>query len=416
MRFLELCLVTVVLVFSFTSCTSQATEGSQYVTKETVKENPTATLMPYQTPSQEPTLISSTSLLNRPDVTKLGPGTYLMYTKTEGPTVKIYTVKLGEVNETYLFTPTGYFDVSSNGKFIAYTNNETDTLDIMSVESSDILSLPLPSDTKCVDISVSADGAMVACGGDEIYVIFTGENKWHQLTYWSENKPNDTWDIPRYSPNGKWLSYFNLADMSFSKNDGVYLTNMTCLNQIESCRKNTMGPVFNEVAGIPGNGNFSSWSPDSKKLVLPGHNKLYVFDVKTGTSNELYVDIQPDAVSWSPTGDVIAFSGYDVYLVSPDGNNQERIIDDAWLLGWLVMSWKFTEGDRYIITSKGSNLNLRETPSLEGKVVITLLEGDALTIMDGPIQFDGYSWWKVRTNQDFVGWVVDIPDWYQPTQ
>lgn len=416
MRSLELCFVTSVLIFGITSCVSQTTEVPQYITEEVIEANPTATLVPYLTPIQEPTLTSSVNIFNPPDLAELDPGTYLIYTKPEGSMVKIYAVKPGESNEIYLFTAAGYFDLSSNGKFIAYTNNETDTLDVLDVESGNVQKLLMPIDTKCVDISVSADGTMVACGGDEINFIIANENVWHRLTYWSENKPSDTWNIPRYSPNGEWISYFNLADIPFSENDGVYLTNTTCFNQIESCKNDTVGPIWSEVAGIPGNGNFFAWSPDSQKLVLPGHNRLYIYDVRTGVSNEFPIDIQANMVSWSPAGDVIAFSGNDIYLVSFEGANQERTLNDAWLLGWLVIPWEFKEGDRYIVTSKGSNLNLRESPSLESKVVNRLLEGDVLIILNGPIQFGGYSWWNVKTEQDFGGWVVDIPDWYQPVQ
>lgn len=404
----------VTLMVILVSCTSHTTEKSQVSSVETTQENPASTLVPNQSPTNEPTSTPNLNSVNTPDVNQLNPGIYLLYMRPDESIVRVYATQLGVSGQLFLFTANGYFDVSSNGKFLAYTNDETNTLDILSVESNDILKLPLPTDAGCADISVSADGAMIACGGTEIFIVSTAENEWRKLTYWSERKPEDTWDNPRYSPNGKWLSYFNLADMPFSKSDGLYLTDITCLSRIESCWENTVGPVFNEIAGLPGNGNSFSWSPDSQKIVMPDYNKLYLFDVKTGTSKVLSVDIYPTSVSWSPTGDVIAFSDYNVYLISSNGNDLERVINDAWLLGWLVIPWKFEEGDSYAVTAKGSNLNLRETPSLDGKIIDTLLGGDVLTILEGSILSDGYSWRKVKTNQDLVGWIVDIPDWFQP--
>lgn len=416
MDHLKIHLIILSLMFGFTSCTPLATEKSPVLGGEVTKQSLTITSVPSPVPTSESTLIPSISLSSIPELSRLSPATYLIYAKAEGPSVKIYAVQPGETRETFLLPATGYFDVSSNGRFIAYTNTETNTLDILNVESSYLQKVPLPVDRQCVDISVSADGTMVACGGNEIRVTADGQKDWGQLTNWSTKKPEDRWDLPRYSPDGKRLAYFNLADIPFGKEDGIYLTDLACLNQIENCKEYTIGPIFNEIAGIPGNGTFFSWSPDSRKMVLSGYDKLYLLDVETGVADELFVDIHPNSVSWSPTGDVIAYSEYDIHLVSLADKKQTQIVNGGRVLGWIVISWRFKKGDKFSVTPKGSNLNIRETPSLGGKVLEVSQNGDTLIILDGPAQSDGYSWWKVKTKQGADGWVVDIPDWYEPAK
>jgi uncharacterized protein YgiM (DUF1202 family) len=51
-------------------------------------------------------------------------------------------------------------------------------------------------------------------------------------------------------------------------------------------------------------------------------------------------------------------------------------------------------------------LNLREDADLDAGVAATLLNGDAATILDGPVTADGYSWYQVETDAG-TGWVVE---------
>ncbi|HIQ12413.1 MAG TPA: hypothetical protein EYH29_06055 [Caldilineales bacterium] len=34
-------------------------------------------------------------------------------------------------------------------------------------------------------------------------------------------------------------------------------------------------------------------------------------------------------------------------------------------------------------------------------------DGVKLTIIDGPVQADGFTWWKVRTPKGYEGWAVE---------
>jgi hypothetical protein len=54
-------------------------------------------------------------------------------------------------------------------------------------------------------------------------------------------------------------------------------------------------------------------------------------------------------------------------------------------------------------------LRLRSEPSTQGRVVVTLKEGTTVTVVDGPEEASGYTWWKVQTRGGREGW--GAADW-----
>jgi hypothetical protein len=59
--------------------------------------------------------------------------------------------------------------------------------------------------------------------------------------------------------------------------------------------------------------------------------------------------------------------------------------------------------------TKGGGLNLRQQPTTYAKVVTNAREGTVLTVLEGPKEADGYTWWRVRTPDGTEGWGAD--DW-----
>lgn len=59
-----------------------------------------------------------------------------------------------------------------------------------------------------------------------------------------------------------------------------------------------------------------------------------------------------------------------------------------------------------------TNLNIREGPGLGYDVIRTANENTGMRIIDGPVDADGYTWWKFRVNGDanspsrYTGWAV----------
>jgi WD40 repeat protein len=60
-----------------------------------------------------------------------------------------------------------------------------------------------------------------------------------------------------------------------------------------------------------------------------------------------------------------------------------------------------------INTTSNSNLRLRETPSLSGVIINTLADGLLVTVIEGPVEAEGFIWWKIRTSDNLEGWSVE---------
>jgi hypothetical protein len=54
----------------------------------------------------------------------------------------------------------------------------------------------------------------------------------------------------------------------------------------------------------------------------------------------------------------------------------------------------------------GAGLNLRQQPTTYAKVVGSAREGTVLTVLEGPQEADGYTWWMLRTPSGTEGWGV----------
>jgi hypothetical protein len=61
----------------------------------------------------------------------------------------------------------------------------------------------------------------------------------------------------------------------------------------------------------------------------------------------------------------------------------------------------------YINTTGGDTLNLRSGPGLDWDIWEELRDGTPVTVLDGPREGDGYTWWIVRTPGGTDGFVVE---------
>ncbi len=54
----------------------------------------------------------------------------------------------------------------------------------------------------------------------------------------------------------------------------------------------------------------------------------------------------------------------------------------------------------------GAGLNLRAAPTRSSQVVVNARDGTLLTVVEGPQEGDGFTWWKVRTEAGREGWAA----------
>ncbi len=50
---------------------------------------------------------------------------------------------------------------------------------------------------------------------------------------------------------------------------------------------------------------------------------------------------------------------------------------------------------------------IRDTATTDGKILLNLPEKTSFTVIDGPVCFGGYLWWKVKVDQGVTGWLAE---------
>jgi hypothetical protein len=75
-------------------------------------------------------------------------------------------------------------------------------------------------------------------------------------------------------------------------------------------------------------------------------------------------------------------------------------------------------GAALIANTAGQPLRGRGEPHLKAPVKITFKEGERVRILEGPVQADGYTWWRIE-GQSGAGWSAERSKegavWLQPT-
>jgi hypothetical protein len=99
-------------------------------------------------------------------------------------------------------------------------------------------------------------------------------------------------------------------------------------------------------------------------------------------------------------------------LVEPPQWTDKLYLPEGDPVDWLA----FRPGYAYTVTTAGGRVNARSEPGRDSSVVRRLDAGSAFTIIDGPVEQDGFTWWQVRVDTgdgDVVeGWLVENQTWY----
>jgi len=68
--------------------------------------------------------------------------------------------------------------------------------------------------------------------------------------------------------------------------------------------------------------------------------------------------------------------------------------------------WPLQKGAKVIVLGTGNCLNVRSSPGIKEAAVDCLADGTTIVLEEGPIEMDGFQWWRP---QDRSGWVAG--DW-----
>lgn len=65
-------------------------------------------------------------------------------------------------------------------------------------------------------------------------------------------------------------------------------------------------------------------------------------------------------------------------------------------------------GVQAIVNTEGDTLNVRSGPGLDNRVITELRDGTLVTIIDGPVEADGFDWWQIELEDGRQGWSVSF--------
>jgi uncharacterized protein YgiM (DUF1202 family) len=68
----------------------------------------------------------------------------------------------------------------------------------------------------------------------------------------------------------------------------------------------------------------------------------------------------------------------------------------------------------FVQKAGGKNLRLRNGPGLDTNAFDGLAPGTSMTLLEGPIDKDGYPWWRIKTTDGREGWVAGTELLTQP--
>ncbi len=76
---------------------------------------------------------------------------------------------------------------------------------------------------------------------------------------------------------------------------------------------------------------------------------------------------------------------------------------------------RFSTGQTVVVTGTGKDrLAFREGPGRKYPIQRTIKDGVKLTVIGGPKEADGYTWWHLRTPKGYEGWAVE--DYLKPLE
>jgi len=156
----------------------------------------------------------------------------------------------------------------------------------------------------------------------------------------------------------------------------------------------------------------------------------HIFQVGLGPLDRIFLIVPLEGELYVAQGGV--YSYYEFSWMQEDQLNDtswRRLLRNdipeppSWLVNYLLPDGNpvdylvFRIGDIYRITREGSLLSLRAQPSRASDVVTKLLVGDQVKIVDGPVDAEGFTWWKIEQDLDdgaaLEGWAVENQEWYQ---
>ncbi len=67
-----------------------------------------------------------------------------------------------------------------------------------------------------------------------------------------------------------------------------------------------------------------------------------------------------------------------------------------------------------VVGAEADELSYRSGPGLNYARLTIVKDGTILEVLEGPEEADGYTWWRLEDEDEFIGWAAD--NWLEPTR
>ncbi len=415
-------LLIALLLVSITSCTNSSPANNNLAVSTATLENPNS---PISTSTPLVQIVSSPTSTQEATSTDtsfhyldLKPGQYILYQGDKAGEVSLSALSpyTGEMYSLYNASYPADIVLSPSRHRLAIVKNQQ--VELIDLKASSTRTINFKNVCNSAVWSPDESRLALACG--EVFIVSFSDLNIFQLTDLFTTHRSEFGEVS-WSPNGTWLAYNNIADpYGNDPYDGIYVTDTACFSVPTDCKEKTkfFSGLFYQFVS-------STWSLDGSKLAFLALASIFVLDIDSmemdstlELPHENLWDIT--GLAWSPDRSQFAISNeleQRIILISPkSGKETESFPIPGKVLSWIKIAWPFASGEVYQITSLGDNLNVRETPTVNSNVLVKLKNGDRIVILDGPVAVDGYTWWKIKVTNGMTGWIVDIPDWYQPVK
>ena len=309
---------------------------------------------------------------------------------------------------------------SPDGHWLAFTlgfmDEGDDEIYIINVDGSDLQRITY-DDYGSNYLAWSPDGQEIAFTTPELYILNLSDGSSRHIGETLQETGGLAW-----SPDGEQIA------VRAATADGGYTLYLIDAN----------GDNPRQVTDFQLGSGRISWSPDGQQIAYrsaQGCGDICILNLDDGShqclTNTAGAERDP---AWSPDGSQIAFlasaeqrlcqnqvaeepliPGSQVFIMAADGTGLTQLTGTSEIFNGLVWSPvpALQVGSSYAVTAWGDRLNVRESPSQSGTVITQLLEGDVVTILEGPVDAEDYYWWRLRTADGTEGWAVEVYRWYR---
>jgi hypothetical protein len=130
------------------------------------------------------------------------------------------------------------------------------------------------------------------------------------------------------------------------------------------------------------------------------------------SSNNNFVEIAwVEDVRFELAGDFLPWAQFDDLIVGDPPAPTALVPATSEAIPTSLAPLGITVGVRAIIvTTEGDMLNVRSGAGISFALLYQFANDTRVTILEGPISADGFTWWRVRADDGREGWVVDFAD------